>query len=795
MKNMKNILNEQIEYEYRNLPIPGGGYVTGFQFHPDFEDVLYIRTDIGGTYKYDYVDNKWESINEDVSMQDLSLTYPIALATGEERDSLYIVSGVYPHGGDNNTGVFSISKDGGKSFSHKKMPCMVHGNLNGRGTGSRLVRCEGTTDTFYYASQCDGLFKTTNCGDSWELLYTGGEKHMTFVWCSGDGNTVIAGTAGVDTGDGVFRGHSLYVSYDFGYNFEKLIMPENIVIPNTKLSGYVAHRYTYDGKYFYCTLTNTGKRAYTVPLGYSCDCGDVTGGRVLRYSFDDTGRISGYDDITPTVIADINGRLNISKSELPDYGFGGICSCGKMPGLLALTTISRSYGDMVYISYDYGENWEIALYDLQIGKIHFNTSYMKPEYNGGYSLIHWLTDIKLNPHNPDEVWFNTGTGVFRCDNFTDEDRSFYDCCKGIEETVHLNVYSPIDGPVKCIDIVGDLGGFAFTDIDKECENSFSNRQGNRYITCINADYSDSYPSTVIATARGNWTGKTKGGLIISHDYGLTFDRIPFNYGISEYLNARFRRIEMPNNNSGWVAISNDTGHILYSVADGINLYMKGVIVSHNQGKNFIKCRIFDIFGNDISESDLHMKVFADRIQSEIFYGFGDDFNIYISKDCGNTFNQIKTPFKLVGVNAGLIDGANRTEIRAENGKSGIFYAATGKYGLWKLIFDVENQLLDFIRLCGEADFVFAVGLGLLSPDSNYMRDKKAIYICGVIDGEYGFFRSFNDGTSWQKISNAKQNFGIVQSIDGDSRCYGRFFIASGSFGLKYGIPKNNRVEK
>lgn len=38
---------KNIEYEYRNLPIPGGGYVTGFLFDPDREKVLYIRTDIG----------------------------------------------------------------------------------------------------------------------------------------------------------------------------------------------------------------------------------------------------------------------------------------------------------------------------------------------------------------------------------------------------------------------------------------------------------------------------------------------------------------------------------------------------------------------------------------------------------------------------------------------------------------------------------------------------------------------------------------------------------------------------
>ena len=44
---------KETAYSYKNLPIPGGGYVTGFLFHPEKENILYIRTDIGGCYRFD----------------------------------------------------------------------------------------------------------------------------------------------------------------------------------------------------------------------------------------------------------------------------------------------------------------------------------------------------------------------------------------------------------------------------------------------------------------------------------------------------------------------------------------------------------------------------------------------------------------------------------------------------------------------------------------------------------------------------------------------------------------------
>ena len=788
---------KEIAYSYHNLPIPGGGYVTGFLFHPENKNILYIRTDIGGCYRFDYDSQTWCSLCEAVSMYDLSETFPIAMAADPKKpEVLFIASGVNrsneldPDG--NYWGKLSISMDGGRTFEHRRIPYYVHGNLNGRGSGYRLVKDPVRENTLYFASQRDGLLCTRDLGLTWQRLKTGEEGHMTFVWCSPDGNTLIAGTAGVDTGSlSGYRGHSLYVSYDGGESFQELMMPESITVPGSKWSGYVAERYDYDGQYFYCTLCNTGARSYVTEMGYSCDSGDVLGGRILRYSFDGAGRITGYQDITPSFVKAEDGGPVMKESAsdvVYDFGFGGISSCRSCPGLLAASTLCRDEGDIIFISKDHGDSWEPALFDLSIGNLHFETPYMKPEYNGGHSLIHWLSDVKINPFDPDEVWFNSGTGVFRGTDFTSSDRSFCDCCNGLEETVHLNVYSPIEGPVAVIDILGDLGGFAFEDVDKPCENSFADQEGNRYITCINADSPDLQPEIVVVTPRGNWTGKTKGGLILSRDYGLTFERLALPYGISDYLDERFRQIERPNVNSGWIAVSSDASSLVYCVAEGNDLYMKGIVVSQDQGKSFQKAVILDTEGMDISDSDLHLKVFSDRINPQYFYGFGDDLKLFISIDKGSTFRQLAGIPAMEGLELGLIDCANGTEIRGETGKEGVFFAALGQEGLLRITFRPADGEAVIERLTEEEDVVYRVGLGLLSPDSDYRKDDKALYICGVIQGVYGFFRSLDQGKTWDKINSDRQQFGDINSIAGDSRQFGRYFIATGSLGLKYGVP-------
>ncbi len=771
---MSSKITGRVKYNYKNAPIPGGGYVTGLIYHQKQPGILYARTDIGGTYRFDREDMRWHSLIDHVTTDNLAETYPIALALDDNHPKwLYIVSGLNTE----KHGLLSISEDYGRTFTYKQMPTMVHGNLSGRGTGCRLVVDKRDSSTLYFASQKGGLWKTTDRGDSWERLPLQ-EDYTTCVWVSGDSKTIVVGTAGYVTRvNDRLRGHSLYVSYDAGGSFEKLMMPETILVEDSKMNGLVASRYDYDGCYLYMTLNMTGRWNYIVDLGYSCDTGDVIGGKVLRYYFEN-GRIAGFDDITP----DSNGK---HTAEYLNYGFGGICSCPAKPGLLACSTLCREKegAEAIYVSEDYGSTWRVSLDGLEKGGIYFRSSYMLPRYNGNVSILHWLSDLKIDPFNANELWINSGTGVFKTDALLAENPQYHDWCDGIEETVHLNVYAPLEGEVQLLDIVGDLGGFAFRDLEQPCTNSFDDAEGNRYITCINADISDADSKLAIITARGNWKGKTKGGLIRTRDGFRTYERLPMYYALGGRIAEMMRQIERPNNNPGWAAMSGNGQNIVWSIADGIELPVDLVICSHDGGRTFNRVRIYNSIGNEVTTGG--MKVFSDRINNALFYGFGEAGQLYVSKDGGETYCE-KTPLDAPDAHYAKIDVANGTEIRGVAGEEGLFYMALGEAGLWKYSYDSKQDSITCRKLSQESDTCYRMGLGIGRAGGRYIGEPKAIYMCGKIDGEYGFYRTMDEGLTYERLNEADQMYGEIISIDGDKRTFGRFYIATGSRGVLYG---------
>ena len=210
------------------------------------------------------------------------------------------------------------------------------------------------------------------------------------------------------------------------------------------------------------------------------------------------------------------------------------------------------------------------------------------------------------------------------------------------------------------------------------------------------------------------------------------------------------------------------------------------MVSQDGGESWQKITVVDLTGDEKTTGGF--KIFADRVDNDLFYGFGENSDLYISTDRACTFHQLPTPAALPdGIHFAKIDGANGTEIRGEAGRTGRFLMALAEHGLWTL--DYTGGAFTVTRLSGEGDQVFRAGYGLGRPGGDYITEPKMIYLNGIIGGEYGFYRTM-DGKAYTRLNNEKQMYGHIISIDGDCREFGQFYLATGCYGLLYGKEKN-----
>ncbi len=130
---------EEAKYTWRNVPIQGGGYVTGLLFHPHEKNVLYARTDVGGSYRWRDESNEWIALNDGTAKEHVDDSGILAMAIDpKDSNAIYLLAGLYFQEWAPN-GALLRSFDRGNSWERISLPFKVGGNENGRGTGERLI--------------------------------------------------------------------------------------------------------------------------------------------------------------------------------------------------------------------------------------------------------------------------------------------------------------------------------------------------------------------------------------------------------------------------------------------------------------------------------------------------------------------------------------------------------------------------------------------------------------------------------------------------------------------------------
>src|ERR671917_921126 len=156
-------------YNWRNVQIYGGGFISGIVFSQTEANLVYCRTDIGGAYRLDPATNRWVPLLDSVGWDDWNLTGVISVATDPVNpNNVYVAAGTYTNDWTSQNGAVLRSADRGATWQRTMLPFKLGGNMPGRGAGERLAVDPNRNATIYLgAPSGNGLWRSTDSGVTW----------------------------------------------------------------------------------------------------------------------------------------------------------------------------------------------------------------------------------------------------------------------------------------------------------------------------------------------------------------------------------------------------------------------------------------------------------------------------------------------------------------------------------------------------------------------------------------------------------------------------------------------------
>lgn len=455
---------EPVPYNWKNVEISGGGFVTGIVFHPAEKDLCYCRTDMGGAYRRNPSTLKWEPLLDWLSYEDANLMGVESIALDpSDPDRLYLACGTYTNASSPN-GAILRSDNRGETFQRTDVPFKMGANEDGRGNGERLAIDPNNSNILYMGTRHAGLWKSTNSAVTWEKVpgfpdisehppssmqnsdsirmwrYLNQGSGIIFVIFDPASARVERGSQVIYTGVSLKDRENLFVSKDAGNSWHPVPgQPVNLRPTDAVLSKNGIMYLTY---------------------GNAPGPSRMTNGAVWKYN-----TTSGeWTDITP---------------DRPDpgsrpFGYAAVAVCAENPERIIVSSYHRyqvDNGEDIFYSNNGGTSWT---------QIFANGAELDPSLAPytAHTGIHWLFDVEIDPFNPGHAMFTTGYGgheTFNLGNIEQKKPVKWSVMStGIEETVALELLSPPKG-AHLLTAIGDYGGFVHRDLDKPSpEGNFTN---------------------------------------------------------------------------------------------------------------------------------------------------------------------------------------------------------------------------------------------------------------------------------------------------------------------------------
>lgn len=202
-------------YVWQNVPIGGGGYVLDVYCHPKQKDLVYIRTDVGGFYRWDANGSRWIPLTDHFTRAQSNYYGGEGLSLDpSDPNVVYIAAGKYEWA---SPGTIFKSSDQGRTWKKLPIDLKMGGNEDHRWGGQRLAVSPFHSYVLLFGSRADGLWRSADAGASWAKVsaFRGTPK-------AGIGITAIAfGTKAPGIVYAAAFGDGVYKSTDDGLTWRK----------------------------------------------------------------------------------------------------------------------------------------------------------------------------------------------------------------------------------------------------------------------------------------------------------------------------------------------------------------------------------------------------------------------------------------------------------------------------------------------------------------------------------------------------------------------------------------------